>query len=221
MNWSVFFSQALSATNHFDYKIALILFALCCLGEIWFGIPYILETVWLLAGYNLVHHSLSPIDLLLIWLVAQAGRQTGSLILFYSSKLGIAPLKKLWKRFVEPRLPKKSYVPSSITKHLTNPSPFSVAIGRLVGLRLPMLLATSAKNNLVNLVLGVILSSLVWDGIYIIIGITVGNVVKTEWIVLYSVVGLTVLYISILFIRHQVQKRSAKNKDASGRPGTA
>jgi hypothetical protein len=40
----------------------------------------------------------------------------------------------------------------------------------------------------------------------------VGNVLKTEYVVVYSVGGLTVLYISVLAIRYWLQKRSTKNK---------
>lgn len=212
MSWSGFLSQALEITSQFNFKIAIILYLLCAIGEIGFSIPYILETIWLLAGYNLAHHTLSLNDLLYIWLVAQAGRQSGSVVLYYSGVLGLAPLKKLYKRFIEPRLPKKQYVPAGITKHLTNPTPFSIAIGRLLGLRLPLALAMSAKRKLANLALGVIISSVIWDGIYLIIGITVGKVVKTEWIVVYSVVGLTALYILVLLIRYWVQKRSTRHK---------
>jgi hypothetical protein len=212
MSWTGFLNQALTITSTFNLKIAIILYLLCAVGEIGFGLPYILETIWLLAGYNLAHHTLGLTDLLLIWLVAQAGRQSGSLVLYYSGVLGMIPLKKLYKRFIEPRLPKKQFIPSGLTKYLTNPSPLTIGLARLLGLRVPMALATSARNKLSNLILGVIISSIVWDGIYIIIGITVGNIIKTEWMVIYSVGGLTVLYISILTIRHFYQKRAARNK---------
>jgi membrane protein DedA with SNARE-associated domain len=211
MNWSDFLNQALAVTSNFNLKIAIILYLLCAVGEIGFGIPYILETIWLLAGYNLAHQTLSLSNLLLIWCVAQAGRQSGSIALFYSGVLGMAPLKKLYKRFIEPKMPKRRFIPPAISKHLTNPSPFSIAIGRLLGLRIPMALAMSARNKLSHLALGVVLSSIIWDGIYIIIGITVGNVLKTEYVVLYSVGGLTVLYISVLVIRYQIEKHSSKN----------
>jgi membrane protein DedA with SNARE-associated domain len=212
MNWADFLNQALQITSAFNFKIAIILYLLCAIGEIGFGIPYILETIWLLAGYNLAHHTLSFYDLLLIWLVAQAGRQSGNVVLYYSGVAGMIPLKKFYKRFVEPRMPKRQFIPTGLAKHLTNPSPISIGLARLLGLRLPMALAMSARHKLSNLVLGVIISSLIWDGIYIIIGITVGNVLKTEYVVVYSVGGLTVLYISVLAIRYWLQKRSTKNK---------
>jgi hypothetical protein len=146
MNWSGFLAQALEITSSFNLKIAILLYLLCAIGEIGFGLPYILETIWLLAGYNLAHHTLSPINLLLIWLVAQAGRQSGSVALYYSGVIGLIPLKKFYKRFIEPRLPKKQYIPAGIAKHLTDPTPFSIGLGRLLGLRVPMALAMSARH---------------------------------------------------------------------------
>jgi membrane protein DedA with SNARE-associated domain len=111
-------------------------------------------------------------------------------------------------------LPKRQFIPASITKHLTNPNPISIAIGRLVGLRIPMALTMGARQKLLHLALGVLISSIIWDGIYIIIGRTVGSVLpKTEFMVLYSVGGLTIVYISVLVIRHKIsQRQEAKRK---------
>ena len=163
-------SQALEITSTFNPQIAIILFLFCLIGEIGFTLPYILETIWLLAGYHLVVGTLSSSDLLLIWLVAQAGRQTGSLVLYYSAALGLGPLRKFYRRFIEPRVPKKQFIPAGIAKIIANPSPFSVAIGRLIGLRVPMAITMSARQKLSHLALGVLLSSIVWDGIYLIVG---------------------------------------------------
>lgn len=209
-------SQVLTATSSFNLKIAIILFLLCSIGEIGFALPYVLETIWLLAGYQLGTGDLQLLDLLKIWLVAQAGRQTGSLVLYYSAILGLMPLKKLFKKYIEHWLPKRQLIPSSISKYLTNPSPISIAIGRLVGLRIPMALTMGARQNLLHLALGVLISSIIWDGIYIIIGRTVGSVLpKTEFMVLYSVGGLTLVYISVLVIRHKISQRQAAKKKAS------
>jgi membrane protein DedA with SNARE-associated domain len=160
---------------------------------------------------------LPPIDLLLIWLVAQAGRQTGSLILYYSAALGLGPLRKFYGKFIEPRVPRRQFIPACIMKQITNPSPFSVAIGRLIGLRIPMAITMSARQKLSHLSLGVLLSSIVWDGIYLIIGSTVGAAVvpKPQYMLLYSLGGLTVLYMVTLGVRFLLRKRAMKNKSTS------
>jgi membrane protein DedA with SNARE-associated domain len=207
-------SQALEITGAFNFKIAIILFLLCSIGEIGFALPYILETIWLLAGYQLGIHQLSILDLVKIWLVAQAGRQTGSLILYYSGVLGMRPLKKFYKRFIESRLPKRQFIPNGLAKRLTNPSPFSIAAGRLIGLRIPMALTVSAQQKLLNLVLGVIISSIIWDGVYLIIGSTLGPKVVPEpqYVLLYSVGGLTALYLLIIGLRFFIKYLRSRSK---------
>ncbi len=208
-------SQALEITGAFNVKIAIILFLLCSIGEIGFALPYVLETIWLLAGYQLGTHTLSFMDLFKIWLVAQAGRQTGSLVLYYSGVLGMRPLKKFYKRFIAHRLPKKQIIPAGLAKWLANPSCFSIAAGRLVGLRIPLALTVSARQKLPNLVLGVILSSIVWDGVYLAIGSTLGPKVvpKPQFVLLYSLGGLTVLYLAIFGVRYLFKTLRAQKKD--------
>jgi membrane protein DedA with SNARE-associated domain len=207
-------TQVLEVTGSLNFKIALILFFLCLMGEIIIALPYFLEIIWLAAGYQLVQGNLSPSNLVYIWLVAQAGRQVGSLVLYYSSWLGMIPLKKLYKRWVEPRLPKKQFIPAGILRGLTNPSAFSVAIGRLVGLRVPIALTMSARQKLTTLALGVLLSSIVWDGVYLVLGSTVGATFKPkpQYMLLYSVAVLVVLYLATLGIRHLFRLRLPKSK---------
>ncbi len=219
MNLSALLSQVLEVTSSFNPKIAAILFILCAIGEVGFALPYVLETMWLLAGYNVAQGTLHPLDLLYMWLIAQAGRQTGSLALYYSSMLGMIPIRKFYRKYIESRIPKKLTVPPSIAKSLSNPSPFSISMGRLIGLRIPMAVTMSVKQKLSTLVLAVLLSSIVWDGIYLILGSTVGGRIipqaQSKYMVLYSLAGLTVLYVITLLIRYLWRFRSAKGKSAN------
>jgi hypothetical protein len=207
-------TRVLDVTGSLNFKIALILFFLCLIGELIIALPYFLEIIWLAAGYQLAQGQLTPLNLLYIWLIAQAGRQAGSLVLYYSSWLGMRPLKKLYKRHIEPRLPKKSFIPPSILKGLANPSAFSVAIGRLVGLRLPIALTMCARQKLATLALGVLLSSIVWDGVYLILGGTVSATFRPspESMLLYSLGVLVFLYLSTLGIRQLFRLHSARSK---------
>jgi membrane-associated protein len=207
MNFSDFLSEALLTTSNFNPKIAIILFLLCSIGEIGFSLPYILETIWLLAGYHFGIGILSLPDLLLIWLVAQAGRQTGSAVLYYTGIIGLPPLTKFYKKYIEPKLPSRRLVPSGVarvTQRLANPSPFSIATGRLLGLRVPIAIAMSAKQKLSHLALGVLISSIIWDGIYIVVGRVVGATIlpQSTTMLLYSLGGLTLLYLIILGLRY-------------------
>ena len=214
MSWSGLLSQALEITGTFNLKIAIILFLLCAIGEIGFALPYILETIWLLAGYQLGAGNLKFADLLLIWTVAQAGRQTGSFVLYYSAVLGMKPLKSLYTRYIEPKLPKRQIIPPAVARIIMNPSLFSVAVGRLIGLRIPMALTMGARQRLFHLALGVFLSSVIWDGVYLVVGRTVGATVlpKPGYMLLYSLSGLTIIYLITLGGRYMWRLRSARNK---------
>jgi membrane protein DedA with SNARE-associated domain len=210
-----FLSQALEITGTFNLNIAIILFLLCFFGEIWVGIPYVLETIWLLSGYQLAMRPSFIVDLLLIWLVSQAGRQVGSLTLYYSGIVGLKPLRRLYKKILESRLPRRQIVPSFVKNLLSNPSSFSVAVGRLFGLKLPMAIMMVAHRKLPQLALGVLMGSIIWDGLYIIIGRVIGPSLenKPHYLLLYSLAGLTVIYALTLGIKYIRKKRSSSSSD--------
>lgn len=214
MNLSSLLSQVLDITSTFNPRLAILLFCLCAVGEVGFALPYILEMVWLMAGYQLAQGNITVLEVIYLWLVAQAGRQTGSLVLYYSSMLGMVPLRKFYGKYILPRLPKRQMIPEKLMKRLANPSPFSVAMGRLLGLRIPMAITTSIGHKLTHLVLGVLLSSVIWDGIYVILGRTVGATVVPQPVnmLLYSLAGLTGLYLLTFGARHLFRLRSFKKK---------
>ncbi len=214
MSFSDLLSQVLNITSTFNFKLALILYFLCAIGEVGFTLPYILETVWLLAGYHLAQGTITLPEVLYLWLIAQAGRQTGSVTLFYLSMAGMIPLRKLYNKYIQPRLPKRQIISDNLKKRFANPSPFSIAVARLVGLRIPMAVTMSAKNKLYHLFLGVLLSSIVWDGIYLILGRMVGATVvpKPLNMLLYSLAGLTGLYLITLGIRYLLRLRTLRKK---------
>jgi len=89
MNLADFFTQGLALVGTFNLKIAAFLFLLCLIGEATvLVVPYLFETTWLLAGYQLSQRVLSPLDLALFMLTSMAGRQAGALILYYVSRSG-------------------------------------------------------------------------------------------------------------------------------------
>ena len=90
-------------------------------------------------------------------------------------------------------------------------SPFSVAAGRLMWLRIPLTLTLSVKRDWKTLMLGVVLSSAVWDSTYIILGLIGKNVAShPTQMVLFSLAGLTLLYgVTILVRLLRRQRRSA------------
>lgn len=207
-----FLQQILNFAGTFNLQLVGLLFLICAAGEMWLiSVPYLLETVWLLAGYNIAVGTLSPLQVVLLWLVAQLGRQTGALVVFSLGRLGSLPLSRLYGKYVEARLKKLSGREnrvSRILRHLdSHMSPFLVALGRLLGLGTLLSVTLGVKRRYKVLLLGVLLSSLVFDGIFIISGLVVGakTSVKPIEMLLFSLIGLTGLYIIVFIARHLVR----------------
>jgi membrane-associated protein len=205
---SNFLKQILNYIGTFNLQAVFILFLLCACGEILLAsVPYLLETVWLMAGYNLANGVLSPFHLCLLWLVAVAGRETGALLLFSVSRLGSLPLSRLYQKYFEKRFKKFSSNDTWLSR-MSNKldsylSPFTIALGRLIGLATPLTVLMGVKKKYKMLFLGVIISSFIFDGIFLGVGLLVGKSTKvnqTEMILL-SLIGLTVFYLLVFSIR--------------------
>lgn len=217
MNLEVIFQQVFNLAGTFNPTLIVFLFLICSIGEFGASVPYLLETVWLLSGYNFGNGVLSFLDLVLLWLVAQVGRQIGGTMLYYLGRFGSMPLIKLYNKHFGASLSEKlsgsSVMPFNLFRRMNFLSPFSIALGRLFGLRIPLTLTLSVKKQLRTLLLGIVLSSLVWDGIYISLGIVVGaNVVLEPFqMILYSLAGLTLLYVASFAVRRLLRLRISKN----------
>ncbi len=210
MNLESFLQQAVTFAGTFNFRLVIILFAICFIGEFHIAVPYLLETIWLLAGYRAGAGG-SPLDPFLLWLAAQAGRQVGATALFYLARVSSAPLKRLFQKYFGDSLPAQmsgnNSMPVRLLRRMKYLSPLSIAMGRLLWMRIPLTLALGIEGRLVPLWIGVALSSLVWDGIYIAIGIFGGRVeLKPTEMLLYSLAGLTVLYALTFIIRRTVRR---------------
>jgi membrane-associated protein len=215
MNLAEFFSQGLSLVGTFNPKIVAFLFLLCLIGEaVGLSVPYLLETTWLMVGYQFSARVLPFFDLMLLVLMAQVGRQGGALALYGMSRTGSGLLTKYKNRFKFKT--GTNFALLRLFRKINLLSPFSVALGRLLWLRIPLTLALGARRKLKVLLLGTVLSSLVYDGTYISVGAIVGTTTKLEpiRILLYFLAGLTVIYIATFAIRRLIgslaQQRHAK-----------
>jgi len=192
----------------FNLELIFLLFALCSLGEIFLAsIPYLLETVWLVAGFNLAAGNLTAVQLLILWLAAVSGRETGVFLLYSVSRLGSLPLTRLYQKYLEKRFKKfsgKDTRMSRISRKLDSRlSPFTIVFGRLIGLGTPLTVLLGVRKHYKELFIGVLLSSLVFDGMFVILGIIVGkNTMLKPWEkVIYSLIGLTVFYLAVFGVR--------------------
>ena len=217
MNLGNAVAQILALTTTLDPRMAALLFVICAIGEFGMSIPYVLESVWLLVGYHLGAGVLSPLHLVGLWLAAQCGRQAGSMALYYVARFGSIPLVRFYHNKRISRFIPRVVVNSGVLNRINLASPFSVAFGRLFGLRIPLTLTLAVKKSLRTLSMGVLLSSMVWDAIYISLGITVGTtaVIKPVYMLFYSLAGLTLIYLITFVVRRLITRSQPASSSVS------
>lgn len=208
MNFAGILQHIVALTATLDPRMALFLFVICAIGEFHISIPYVLESIWLLVGYQLGSGVLSPIQLLGLWLAAQLGRQFGAIALYRVGRYGTPSLVRFYEKLHLARLLARITSKSSTSKNINMFSPFSVAYGRLFGMRIPVTLALAVKRKPRLLMLGVLLSSLAWDTIYISLGLIFGSTVaiKPAYIFLASLAGLTIIYLVTFVVRRLLRR---------------
>jgi membrane-associated protein len=208
MNLEALIQQAFTLAGTFNPTLVVFLFIICFIGEFGICIPYLLETIWLMSGYNFGTGVIPLVDLLLLWLVAQVGRQAGGITLSYLGRFGSMPIIKFYNKHFEASVAEKMAENNSskvsFFRKIDFLSPFSVALGRLIWLRIPLSLILGAKRQLKTLSLGILLASLVWDGMYVFLGAVVGahTTLKPSQMILFSLIGLTLLYAGTFAVRH-------------------
>jgi len=196
-------SQVLELTGSADPRTFLILFAICSVGEFGLNIPFVLESFWLMVGYQFGRQALTPVHVGGYWLAAQAGRQIGGIALYHVVRAGAIPLGKFYTRHWGPerlsgKLPNYRWASSGKLLSL-----FSTTLGRLWGMRIPFTITLALKKKPRTLSLGIMFSSLIWDLVYIFLGGTVGATATLGpvQLLLISLAVVAAIYLIVLVIR--------------------
>jgi len=207
--------QAPNLVGSLTPQLALVVFMLSLVGEAFvISIPLVFELIFITAGYQTSIGVLPVVDLLVLALLSQLGRQIGALILFGLSHKSSS---LIWK-FISRRFPRKNILESTPLKflqHIDKITPFGVAIGRLLWLRIPLTLILGARRKLKTLVWGIAISSTIYEGIYIGLGAIVGKTTKASaamgnGIIIWLAVSLGIVYIAALGIRFAINKIKKK-----------
>jgi membrane-associated protein len=218
MDLEALIHQAFNLAGTFNPTLVVFLFIVCFIGEFGVCIPYLLETIWLMSGYNFGIGAIPLVDLLLLWLVAQAGRQAGAILISYLGRFGSMPIIKFYNRHFEGSVAEKmaenDSTKVSFFRKINFLSPFSVALGRLIWLRIPLSLILGAKKQVKTLSLGILLAGLAWDGVYVFLGAVVGahTALKPTQMIIYSLIGLTLLYAVSFAVRHLWKLRTSRKR---------
>ncbi len=202
MDWLQSFLQSIvDFTATLDPRMALLLLVICCIGEAGLTIPLLLEFLWLNVGINLGNGQLSFWHMLGLWCSAQVGRQIGAVVLYRVGRFGMPALTAFYHKIHLDRLFDKLMSKAGGVKNINLTSPFSVALARLVGMRIPMTLVLAMKKKPWMLAAGVAISSVIFDGLYIFIGAVFGMTIEDikHFNPIYTV-GITLSILAVIYL---------------------
>jgi membrane-associated protein len=208
-------------TSSLNMWLAISIFFLLFISEFGISIPYLMETIWILVGYHMRSSSLSPFDIPIFLMIATSGRMCGATALYSLTGLGRNWITRTYQRFFARVLrfdeARGDSLPARVLSRINLFSSFAVAFGRLVWLKIPLTWTMSMKQNLKVLLGGVALSSIIWDLVYILIGVIVGTTqLQPYQTVLCSIAALAIIYIGIYAARrlaYHGQYGLANNKE--------
>lgn len=210
MNFLEWLYQAPTLVDSFTFQIGLVVFFLSLIGEAFvISIPLVFEYIFISAGYNTRVGLLPVWDMLLLALTSQLGRQIGALIMYFFSHKSTSFITKIITR----RFPIKQPIensPFKFLRHLDRLSPLGVAAGRLLWLRVPITLILGARRKLKTLILGIAISSTVYEAIYIGLGAIGGQVFGKKFgpqLIIWFGVSMAIVYAAALIIRFIINKK--------------
>lgn len=180
--------------------VFLAILVITLIGEVNIAVPLLLESIWLLVGYQSRMDTMSMRNAGLLFLTAQAGRQA-SLIGIYNlfpfinkplSKLYMKPLQsnRLYKKFAGSELHEFRFL-----------TPLSATLGMMTPLNGPIKFILIFKRKLRPLLIGALFSGMVFDVFYLVIGAVFGTTtLNLAFMPLFLVVG----FVGFIVIRLKI-----------------
>lgn len=222
MDFQAITSQILNFTGTANNWLIIALFLLLSVSEFGLSIPYLMETVWILVGYQALHGSMPAFFVVVLWLTAMAGRTAGALVLYHLARFSGSWIMRFYRRIFKSALSIKETENSSspqshgllarIMKIINSLSPFSVAFGRLIWMRIPLTLTLGFRRQIKILVPGVVISSMIWDTTYILVGVVGGGVQLQPFQVVFLSLGALTFIYGVTFTVRWIMKLSASRQ---------
>jgi hypothetical protein len=177
-----------------------------CIG---FTVPYLSETTWLLSGYLVGSHTMPVAYLLPMLIAAQVGRLGGTWLFCYLANKGRS---RLFNRFpaLRARLERSRFTQKLNKRHWS--VPFWIALGRLFWLKFPINVFIAGNKSFRTLAAGVLISGVVFDSTYVVIGAVIGKnlTLNPIQVLPYFIIGLTSCFILTLAVRQLWKLARAK-----------
>ncbi len=210
MDLNSIFQEVVNFAGTFNPYLILAIYLMLIVGEFSISIPYLLETIWILTGYHAITGLYSPQQVIALMLVALSGRETGAVIFYILILYGSAGVIRLYRRFF-PSTEQNDVAENRVLRRINFLSPFSVAFGRLFYLKVPLTIVLGLKRKPWILFIAVAIHSLIWDSIYVIIGVVGGNAqLSSGRLLIYSLGSITIIYAVSFLIRRLSRLRLFK-----------
>ncbi|MBI2832498.1 MAG: hypothetical protein HYX79_09605 [Chloroflexi bacterium] len=168
-----FFRQAFSAldiTAGINLKIIGAMLLLTVLGEGYIQVPLLMESIWMITGYQSSINSTALLNVSLIFLVAQTGRQIGISAIYLLVSAFNTPLSRFYASRIQKHKYYKKYLDNQCFYNVKFLSLPSATLGMLTWLNGPIKLMLILNKKARILLLSTLLSGMVFDGIYMGIG---------------------------------------------------
>ena len=205
---------ATSAVSQNSFGALVALFLVAALTEVGVPFPFIIDGALFIASYE---SGLFSFQVLLVILALVLGREVGATVIFWLSRfVGDAFINWLGKRFPKLKLNERM---AWLNTKLSRRAPLAVAIARLTPglLTVSSVAAGYSGMKYYQLVLGIVLASVVADGVLVIIGViskyglSILGFTPSSWEVVgaLAVVILLVWFVRWLWLRRRAHKNSS------------
>jgi membrane protein DedA with SNARE-associated domain len=180
----------------------LILFSLAVITDIGIPVPFVLDTILLFTAFG-VWTTNNPQPVLLIVCALFLGRQVGSAILYFISRL----LGGVFIKWLKRHVPVVGNSLDSFKVRLKHWAPLVVTTGRLTPglLQVTSVAAGAVRLHYPQFALGIALSSLIYDGILVLLGFIAAHTPLSHdpnfslWLVITMIVIVSILW-PLLFV---------------------
>jgi membrane protein DedA with SNARE-associated domain len=193
----------------------LILFFLSIIADIGIPIPFVLDTILLLTSF---HSGPLSMPVLLIIITLFLGRQVGSAVLYLLSRL----LGKMFLRWLQRHLPSIGNRLELFKSRLDHWAPLAVATARLTPglLQITSVAAGAIRLRYVYFALGIAFSSLIYDGILILLGFIAASSPRssdanfTVWLIIAMLIIVCILWPLLFLLVRRMGKRKTGGNSA-------
>jgi len=224
MDFQAVTREILDFTGTVNFWLVIALFLMLSASEFGISVPYLMETIWILVGYQTMNGAMPVFFLVILWVTAMCGRTFGAIVLYHLARFSGSWLIRLYRRIFKAALASgpgagtaadrlagrpSTGIPGLLSRvwHKINSlSPYSVAFGRLIWMRVPLTLTLGFSKQIKILVPGVVISSMIWDTTYILVGVIGGDAhLQPFQIVLFSLSALTCIYTITFLVRRAIK----------------